>query len=418
MTQFTRSDLIIFIGFFLCLTPSLLTAQFDLKEPIKVGQLGLSTDRLEEMNEYFHSLVDQQQLAGVQIGIIKSGHLAFYDTYGFADIENKRRLNDHSLFRIFSMTKPIVSVALMQLFEQGKFQLDDKVEMYLPELKNRKVYFGGDLMPAQNPLTIRDLLRHSSGYSYGNTEDQNFNNYYREANLYAAKDNEDFVRRLSSIPLLFEPGTDWNYGISTTVCGRLVEVFSGQSLANYLEQHIFQPLEMNHTYFQIPEDEVDNFTVGYRWNGEELFISESATENRYRRPVTFFNGGGGLVSNMKDYLNFCQMLLNKGKTPEGRILQEETIQLMFSDQLVEVRSHQDEALSLPPGEGSFGLGFAIKGEPEQLQKKYGWGGAVGTYFKVDLDNDMAYVMMIQISPYRHLGLRQRLQDYINDAIIH
>ena len=402
---------------FTILIPCWLSAQLDLNTRTNGQQLGLSGQRLEEMTEFFQSIVDQDRLAGVQIGIIRSGKLAYFNTYGFADIENEISLNNYSLFRIFSMTKPIVSVALMQLFEQGKFQLDDDIGMYLPVLGNRQIYDEGNLTPAQKPITIRDLLRHTSGFSYGNTDDQDFNQYYRAANLYAATDNADFVSRLSSVPLLFEPGTDWNYGVSTTVCGRLIEVLSGQSLDDYLEDHIFQPLSMDRTYFQIPENEVQNFTVGYRWNGEELFVSERAVDNRYTRPVTFFNGGGGLVSNMKDYLSFCQMLLDGGKTASGRILSEETINLMFSDQLVDVRSYQEDPLSLPPGEGSFGLGFAIKGEADELQTIYGWGGAVGTYFKVDLEHDLAYVMMIQISPYRHLGLRQKLQDYINAAII-
>jgi CubicO group peptidase (beta-lactamase class C family) len=393
-------------------------AQFDSAYLVSPDQVSLSSDTLESMNNYFHSLVDDQSLAGIQVAVLRHGKLVHFDTYGYNNIEEKIPLDDKSIFRIFSMTKPIVSVALMQLYEEGKFKLDDPLHKYIPAFKHQKIYRDSILYPAENPILILDLLRHTSGYNYGNGRLTDLNNYYRSAELYSSETNEEFVHKLSSIPLQFEPGTNWQYGLSTNICGYLVELFSGLSLDQYLRQFILEPLEMYDTHFQLPEDKLSRFTVGYGWNEEGgLFVSERADSNRYTDKVTLYNGGGGLVSSTYDYLRFCQMMLNKGRLGNAKILSAETIELMFTDHLVKTRSYQEERLRLPAGEASFGLGFAIRGVDVDTQEKvYGWGGAVGTYFKIDLDHDMAYVMMIQLSPYRHLGLRNSLQEFVNAAI--
>ncbi|MEM8523491.1 MAG: serine hydrolase domain-containing protein [Bacteroidota bacterium] len=396
-----------------------LFAQFqpsDLKNP---ESLGMSTDSLAQMSAYFHQLVDEDSLAGVQIGIIRLGELIHFDSYGFSDIENDKSLKTNSLFRIFSMTKPIVSVALMQLYEQDKFELEDPLHKYIPSFKNTSTLEDSTLQASKNPIRIIDLLRHTSGYSYGNTQNPLLREYYIKANLNASKTNEEFVDKLSKIPLQFEPGTDWQYGLSTNICGRLIEVLSGKSLDQYLKNHILTPLKMNDTHFQMPKEKIERFTVGYGWNAENgLFVVENVEDNRYVHEVTLFNGGGGLVSTTFDYLKFCQMLLNKGSLGDIQILKSTTIDLMLSDHLKEVRPHQINPLRLPPGEASFGLGFAIRGEhPESLEQLFGWGGAVGTYFKIDLKHNLAYVMMIQLSPYRHLELRAKIQDFINGAIV-
>ncbi len=393
--------------------------QFELSELSNPDELGMSSDSLEKMNAYFHNLVDEKKLAGIQIGIVYKDKLVHFDTYGNADIENDIPLDDKSIFRIFSMTKPIVSVALMQLYEQGKFQLEDPVHKYIPEFRNSYILKDSTLMIAQNPVRIIDLLRHTSGYNYGNSSNPKLDEYYARANPRSASNNKEYIRKLSRVPLQFEPGTNWQYGVSTNICGYLVEVLSGRSLNDYLKDFIFTPLQMHDTHFQLPKEKIPHFTTGYRWDDEGgLFIAESAKENRYVNEVTLFNGGGGLVSTTFDYLKFCQMILNEGTLNDVRILKEETIHLMLSDHLAQTRQSQTERLRLPLGEASFGLGFAIRGEnPESLEKVFGWGGAVGTYFKVDMQRDVTYVMMIQISPYRHLGLRSRIQEFINSAII-
>lgn len=388
---------------------------FDIAEPETVG---MSSDSLEKMNAYFHELVDEQQLAGIQTAVFRKGKLIHFDSYGYSDIEAGKQLDENSIFRIFSMTKPIVSVALMQLYDQGKFALEDPLYKYLPDFKDQFVMVDSTLVPAKQPVRMIDLLRHTSGYSYGRSGNERLDRLYAEAQEIAAIDNKEVVRRLSKLPLQFEPGTDWQYGFSTNICGYLVELFSGLSLDEYLKTKIFAPLGMVDTHFQLPLEKLKDFTVGYGWSDtDELFISEVPKESRYVREVTQFNGGGGLLSTTKDYLRFCQMLLDAGQYNGQRIIQKASLELMWEDHLVEVRKHQ-ERLRLPPGEASFGLGFAIKGDsPDHLQSVYGWGGAVGTYFKIDPKRQLTYIMMIQLSPYRHLGLRARLQGFVNAAVV-
>lgn len=380
--------------------------------------VGLSTDSLQKMNAYFHRLVDDGNLAGIQTAIIRKGKLAQFDSYGYSNIDEEKLLDERSIFRIFSMTKPIISVALLQLYEKGKFKLQDPLYKYIPEFKEMTIYSDSALIQAKNPIRIIDLLRHTSGFNYGRSENVKLNQLYAAANIESSVTNKEFVLKLSKLPILFEPGTDWRYGYSTNICGYLIEVLSNKDLDTYLKDNILMPLKMNDTHFQLPKEKLKRFTVGYGWQENTgLHIVEHQRNNRYTDKVTLFNGGGGLVSTTYDYLKFCQMLLNKGEGNGHRILKEETIDLMLENHLQEVRKYQ-ERFRLPYGEYGFGLGFAIRGNNENdLEKVYGWGGAVGTYFKIDMKNEMAYVMMIQLSPYRHLGLRRLLQNYIESSII-
>ena len=384
----------------------------------KPERVGVSSDSLERMDLYFHRLVDEKRLAGVQTAVMRKGKLIHFDSYGHSNIEEGKLLDGQSIFRIFSMTKPIVSVALMKLYEEGKFKLEDPIYKFLPEFEKMNVYTDSGLVPSEKPIRVIDLLRHSSGFSYGRSPYPELNQMYADANLNASRTNKEFIQKLSKLPLQFEPGTDWQYGLSTNICGYLIEVLSGKSLVDYLKEHILIPLGMNDTYFELPKEKIERFTVGYGWEEETgLTVVQRQRDNRYVREVTLFNGGGGLVSTTLDYLQFCQMILNKGKLGEIRILNEATVDLMLRDHLKEVRTFQ-ERLRLPQGEASFGLGFAIRGDSENaLEKVYGWGGAAGTYFKIDMENDLIYILMIQLSPYRHLGLRQIIQDYIHAAII-
>ncbi len=409
---------IVFLIIALGLSPTLLIAQTNDFTLVKPESVNLSSDSLDIMNEYFHRLVDQKQLAGIQTAILRKGKLVQFDSYGYSNVEEKKLLDKHSIFRIFSMTKPIVSVALMKLYEEGKFKLTDPLYKFIPEFEKMLVYSDSTLVPTQRPITIIDLLTHTSGFNYGRSRNSALNQFYFDANLNSSKTNKDFVEKLSKIPLQFEPGTDWQYGLSTNICGYLIEILSGTSLDNYLKENIFIPLEMRDTHFQLPQEKIDRFCDGYRWQEDTgLIVVEDSRDNRFVREVTLFNGGGGLVSTTYDYLRFCEMLLNKGRYGDIQILKPETITLMFTDHLKEVRKHH-ERIRLPLGEVGFGLGFAIRGNDNHtFEKVYGWGGAAGTYFKIDLENELAYVLMIQLSPYRHLNLRQLYQNYINSALL-
>ena len=400
------------------LISSLIFAQ---KTPLNIigpESVGLSSDSLNKMNTYFHNLVDNNELAGIQTAIMRKGKLAHYDSYGYANKEEGKLLDEHSIFRIFSMTKPIVSVALMQMYEKGYFKLEDPLYRYLPEFKEMYIYSDTRLVKAQNPIRIIDLLTHTSGFIYGRGPQSELNQLYADADIHASKTNKELVLKLSKLPLLFEPGTDWQYGFSTNICGYLVEVLSGMSLDVYLRDHIFTPLSMHDTHFRLPEEKIDRFTVGYGWQDDSgLTIQEHQRDNRFINEVTQFNGGGGLVSTTHDYLNFCQMILNKGTFNNHQLLEEQTVDLIVNDHVQQARSKQGR-LRLPFGEYGFGLGFAIRGNEELgLEKVYGWGGAVGTYFKIDTEKELIYILMIQLSPYRHLGLRQLFQNYVESAIV-
>jgi len=413
----TAKPVIIFTLFCLVIFTTANAQQTSLKLT-RPGLVAMSSDSLKRMNNHFHQLVDAKQVAGIQTAVMRNGKLIHFDSYGYANIDEKKSLDERSIFRIFSMTKPIVSVALMKLYEEGKFKLEDPIHKYLPEFKQMYVYTDSALTLAKKPIKVIDLLRHTSGFSYGRSRHPRLNRMYAEANLSAAKTNKEYVQKLSKLPLQFEPNTDWQYGLSTNICGYLVEVLSGNSLDEYLKKHIFRPLGMKDTHFQLPKNKIKRFTVGYGWRAESgLWVVETQNDNKYVRNVTLFNGGGGLVSTTIDYLKFCQMILNKGIFNGKRVLNETTIDLMLRDHLQGARSAQ-ERLRLPSDEAGFGLGFVIKGaNANQLEKVYGWGGAVGTYFRIDTTNKLIYILMIQLSPYRQLGLQRLMQNYINAAII-
>lgn len=379
--------------------------------------ISISNIKLDSLKKVLHAYVDKGELAGIQTAILKKNKLVHYSSYGYADIENKKPLDSLSIFRIFSMTKPITSVGLMQLYEQGKFKLEDPIHLYIPEFKEMTVYNKDNkIVPAKRQIKIIDLLRHSSGISYGRSPNPSLNTKYTEASLGSSKGLKEFIKRITKLPLLFEPGTDYEYGYSTDICGYLIEVLSGQSLDEYLQKNVLDPLKMKDTHFQLPEHKINHFTTGYR-SGEngKLEIAELPTESMFINKPSFIKGGGGLVSTTNDYLNLCRMLLNKGVLFDQQILKPETIDLMTKDHLESVRKHKPR-LRILSGETGFGLGFSVA-EKEDKSIVYGWGGAVGTYFRIDPKQDLAYLMMIQLSPYKQLNLRETFQKLVNNSII-
>jgi len=385
---------------------------------LKLENLGISKDSLNKMNKYFHSLVDKDSLAGIQTAVMKNGELIHFDSYGYADIENREKIDEKSIFRIFSMTKPIVSVALMQLYEEGKFNLSDPVHKFIPEFRMMNKYEDDSLVKVHEPIKIIHLLTHTSGFSHGRVSNQFLKKNYQEAQLFQAKNNKELANKLSRIPLQFEPGTDWQYGLSTALCGYLVEVLSGTTLDKYLEEHIFKPLEMKDTFFELPKGKMKHLTVGYKWSKERgVFISDVPEDSGYSKKVTLFHGGGGLLSTTLDYLKFCKMMRDKGVYNGRKVLEKSTVALIFTNHIEQATKIQSK-LRLPPGEGGFGLGFAIrKNNTGELENVYGWGGLAGTFFKINMDLDLIYVLMVQLYPHGHLNLRKKFQNYVESSVI-
>ena len=388
-------------------------------------EVGLSSERLERVGEVFQEYADEGRMAGAVGMVIRHGRVVYEDAWGMRDVAARDRLETDDIFRIYSMTKPVTSVAVMMLYEEGEFFLDDPVGRYLPELANLPVAVldqasGPDSIPtvrANRPMTIRDLLRHTSGLTYGIFSNTAVDQAYREGGVNGAATLADMVAALGEIPLMFQPGTRWNYSVSTDVLGRLVEVVSGKSFDVFLQERIFQPLRMSDTGFHVPTSKHARLSriYGHGGTGTQRTLQLGDTLGFVSQP-TNFSGGGGLVSTAQDYARFAQMLLNGGELDGARILSPTTIDLMTTDHL-----HDDGASFLADGWG-FGLGFTVKnqaaadGLPDSAGTYY-WFGVAGTSFWIDPAQDLIGIFMIQINPNRDVNFRDQFKRLVYQAVV-
>ena len=388
-------------------------------------EVGLSSARLQRVGEVFQAYADEGRLAGAVGMAIRHGKVVYEEAWGMRDVAARDRLETSDIFRIYSMTKPVTSVAVMMLYEEGEFFLDDPVGRYLPELASLPVAVldqarGPDSIPtvrANRPMTIRDLLRHTSGLTYGIFSNTAVDQAYREGGVNGAATLADMVTALGEVPLMFQPGTRWNYSVSTDVLGRLVEVVSGQSFDVFLRERIFQPLRMNDTGFHVPAAKHDRFSriYGHAGTGAQRTLELGDTVG-FLSPPTNFSGGGGLVSTAQDYARFAQMLLNGGELDGARILSPATIELMTTDHL-----HDDGASFLAEGWG-FGLGFTVKNQPAldglpDSAGTYYWFGVAGTSFWIDPAQDLIGIFMVQINPNRDVNFRDQFKRLVYQAVV-
>ena len=410
------------LGLVLLVLPLSIVLSQDLLQLSDPESVGMDENRLKRINQQMHSLVDSRQLSGVQTAVVRKGKLVHFDTYGYADFESATKLTDEAIWRIYSMTKPIVSVALMMLYEEGKFQLNDLVESYIPAFKDLTVHIGqGKIQTAKNKMQVIDLLRHTSGLGYGWGSGY-VDSLYQTINQWSQPTIGDAVKKLSTLPLYYEPSMGWQYSVATDVCGYLIEILSGQSLDKFLEERIFVPLKMADTHFEVPREKVSRFITNYT-TGENGVLKplDHPSDSRYTKKVTMFSGGGGLVSTSRDYLRFCQMLINKGNWNGHRILSPKTIELMVMDHTDGI-THAGGPISIPGDGLGFGLGFSVTRDLAATQiigseGSYGWGGAAGTFFRIDPEEDLIMLMMIQLMPYNHLNARQKFQTMVYQAIV-
>lgn len=379
---------------------------------VKPETVGLSAERLGRIHQLMERKIKEGKLAGVLTLVARRGKLAYFDTLGKADVEADKPLKGDAIFRIYSMSKPITTVAAMMLYEEGKFQLDDPVMLYLPEFKDVQVYAeNGALIKPKRPITVRDLMSHTSGLTYGLFSDTPVDRQYRTANLLSGELTlAEFTKKLSALPLLFHPGEQWQYGVSTDVLGRLVEVLSGNTLDEFFRQRIFKPLGMNDTGFDVPANKLDRFTVNYQWGQSPFALSDDAgkrviadhpSKSRFARPATFFSGGGGLVSTAQDYMRFCQMMLNGGSLDGVRLLSPKSVQLMTLDHTTHAQK-PTAGVRLANGAG-FGLGFQVVTNAADHQRlgsvgTYDWSGAASTSFFIDPKEQLIGIMMTQKMP--------------------
>jgi CubicO group peptidase (beta-lactamase class C family) len=380
----------------LVLTASLAAQGLPTADPASVG---LSDSRLRQLSEAFEDYVADGRIAGAVGLVARHGRVAFYETWGYRDVARRDPMDGDDLFRIYSMTKPITSVATMILAEEGHFRISDPVGRYLPQLQDLEVALWRDgndetvTRPAP-AVTIEDLLRHTSGFTYGSFTDTPVDRLYREARpLRGSEPTEAFLDRLGDLPLMYEPGTRWNYSVSTDVLGALVESISGMPLDQFLDERILGPLRMDDTRFYVDESRRSRFARMYGHDeGRDLVPGDST---RYLSRPVMVSGGGGLVSSAEDYVRFAQMLLNGGELEGVRILEPETVELMTTDRLGDI----------PGLDLGFGLGFAVRqvpGTPDAPGTigEYGWSGIAGTSFWVDPAEDLIGVIMMQILPNR------------------
>jgi CubicO group peptidase (beta-lactamase class C family) len=371
--------------------------------------VGLSTERLGRLTKITQEHVEAGRLPGAVILIARQGKIAYFESFGHRDRDRGLAMTPDALFRIYSMTKPITSVAAMMLQEEGRFQIYDPVSRYLPELAKPKV--GSERTDAAREITIQDLLRHTSGFTYGNRGETPVHRMYRDAKVGSRDDtNAELVTKLSKLPLLYAPETRFEYGVSTDVLGRLVEVVSGKSLGQVFEERIFQPLGMRDTGFYVTPDKLVRAAQPWQRPGGEPMTPrfDVAVKPRYE------SGGGGLVGSAEDYLRFSLMLLNGGEWNGVRLLGKKTVEFMTAD-------HLGSIPVATPGLG-FGLGFQVRRDAgiagiAGSVGEYGWAGNAGTLFWIDPKEQLIALYMIQVGDGERVALRNQFRSLVEQAIV-
>jgi CubicO group peptidase (beta-lactamase class C family) len=359
---------------------------------------GFSSERLRRLDAKTHSYVDEGRTAGVITLIARHGHIVHFDVYGKADIEDGKPMKPDSLFRMYSMTKPVTSTALLMLYEEGKFQLDDPLEKYLPELKDQPVYVSGsgDSMqtePAKRKPTVRDVFRHTAGFTYGNQRNP-IEKAWQDANL-LSDGLGGLVPKIARLPLVYQPGTRWVYSVSHDVQAVLVERLSGMKFEDFVRQRIFQPLGMNDSTLGIPAIDIARLTTSYRIDDQgKLAVADKPATSTYKG----VGGGSSLTTTARDYLRFAQMLANGGELFGARLLSPETVKLMRSNHLPEGMS----IMANNPGTG-YGLGVSVLVDPVKRgnlgsKGEWGWSGAATTHLIIDPEKDIVGIFLTQKFP--------------------
>ena len=393
--------------------------------------VGLSSRQLARVDAWMDRLVADGKLPGVSVTVARRGRVAYQRAVGRANIETGAPMTPDTIVRIYSMTKPLTSLAVMMLYEEGRFQLDDPVSTFLPEFADMTVAVGGnalklELEPARRPITWRHLLTHTSGLTYGFMRSTLVDALYRSRHVDFQTDDcslAEMVTRLAALPLLAQPGEEWNYSVATDVLGRLVEVVSGQPFGAFMQERILQPLGMNSTGFRVhdPARFAANYARGA--DGRLALVDDPAT-SAYLRDRPIASGGGGLASTAGDYIRFCQFMLNKGELDGTRLLGRKTVELMTANHLGgDMAAMGQPRFSESNYEGiGFGLGFSVTLDPARAQilgspGEYAWGGAASTAFWCDPVEEMAVVMLTQLMPSSAYPIRRELRVLTYAAVV-
>ena len=401
---------------------------------------GLDAGRLERITDHLErNYIGPKKIAGCQVSVARHGHMAYQKSFGLMDIERNKPTRDDTIYRIYSMTKPITSVALMTLYEQGYFQLNDPVSRYVPSWKNHRVWVSGEgadmvTEAPHRPISFRDVLSHSAGLTYGGGLpgvgiQHPIDKIYRGLKIRSAGSADtmvEFMDKLGQVPLRYHPGEAWMYSLATDVCGALVEIISGKPFAQYLDEVIFGPLGMKDTAFQVAPDKQDRFAANYeRGPDKGLKLIDDPAASAYNAEPGFKSGGGGLTGTSADYMRFCEMLRRGGELDGHRILGPRTLEVMHMNHLPGGKDLTQLAIggfSETANEGvGFGLGFASTMGQVQTGTlgagDYYWGGAASTIFWVDPKEDLSVVFMTQLMPSGTFNFRGQLKSIIYASII-
>lgn len=370
---------------------------------------GFSVSGIADLDQAMQDIVANQDVAGMVWLLSKDGEVATFEAAGLSRVDDQAPMTKDSLFRIYSMTKPVTGVALMMLWEQGLWDFDDPVSKHVPELKNLQVLSSWDedgnaaLEPLKSEPTMRQLLNHTAGFGYGLSGDDPVNNAFRDSDVLASNDLDQLIDRVSEIPLRYQPGEAWYYSVAVDIQGYIVQKLSGMKFGDFLEQNVFAPLDMQDTSFFVRDGDEPRFAEVHNWDEErQRLVQRPHRPDRpsYLDPARLESGGGGLVSSTHDYARFLQMLVNEGELDGRRILQPESVRIMRTNSLpdeMDIRGTPERAGQ--PGIG-FGVDFAVIYDPQKANTPAGpgtyyWAGAAGTWFWIDPSNDMFFVGMIQ-----------------------
>jgi CubicO group peptidase (beta-lactamase class C family) len=398
---------------------------------VTAEKVGLSSTRLQRISIVMQDYVDQHKLAGIITMLARRGEVVHFECFGMMDIEADKPMQPDTIFRLYSMTKPITSVAVMMLYEEGHFQLYDSVSKYIPEFKGVKVFVkatpsGVELVEPEREMTLQDLLRHTSGITYDFLDQTAVGDLYRHSDMWQAGNLGEFVQKLAKLPLAAHPGTRWQYGLSFDVLGYLVEVLSGISFDKFLEERIFKPLGMVDTAFWVPPEKRDRLAAMYgpAEEGGGLKLIDAPQASAYLKPPSAPFGGGGLVGTASDYMRFAQMMLNGGALDGIRLLSRKTVELMTTNHLPQqllpfVLTEDWKFFSEGYG---YGLGFDVLMDVAQSRAAgsvgaFGWGGAASTDFWVDPKEELIGLILPQFQPILYYPFAAQFNALAYQAIV-
>lgn len=394
----------------------------------KPESVGFNSERLKRIDTMLQGFIDRKQIAGISALITRKDHIVYRENFGFANVEKQEKITDNTIFRIYSMSKPITAAAALILFERGLYSMDDPVSMYIPSFKNPGVLTGFDgdkplTRPAESEITIRQLFTMTSGLSYG-FEEEGLDKYYSDQFALKMKENPkvntaEFIDMIAGFPLAFDPGTGYRYSFSIDVLGRLIEVLSGKKLSVFLKDEIFKPLQMTDTDFYVTSTRQKRLSKLYEWDGKKLNINRDPQIGVFTKKPFNEMGGGGLVSTVDDYSRFNQMLLHKGEWNDVRILGRKTIDFMSQNHLGD-KILNDFTNEEKKGYG-YGLGVRVMMNPSKAglngsAGEWGWDGMASTWMCIDPKEELTAVFMIQLIPYCCFPAQKYFQQMMYSAL--